>query len=161
MCSFRDLDSAAAAAAARMDSCKFEVEVTEAGVLGAGVLGGDETTLESERREASSLDGELSPSVQVFAGLCKTIIFSESADFAELRQRSELSLGESKKKSVLGGRVHQPRFGGILIKAWKVAPSDELRPPFISLHHLVTINAHESTVDLKWQSKYFCNNMGE
>lgn len=72
MCSLRDLDSAAAAAAARMDSCKFEVELTEVGVLGVGVLGGDATT-ELERDVSScSLDGELS----VVAGLCtcKTII---------------------------------------------------------------------------------------
>lgn len=77
MCSLRDLDSAAAAAAARMDSCKFEVDVTE-----VGVLGGEDTPLERGELDVSSLDGELSRSVA--AGLCKTIIFdlSKRADLA-------------------------------------------------------------------------------
>lgn len=57
MCSLRDLDSAAAAAAARIDSCKFEVEFTE-----AGVLGGEDTALERGELGVSALDGELSRS---------------------------------------------------------------------------------------------------
>lgn len=117
MCSFRDLDSAAAAAAARIDSCKFEVEVTEVGVPGVGVLGGDETTLEIaeiERREVSSLDGELSPSVQVLAGLCKTIIFQrECPGFAitqNLGGQRAVCLSLSRKQKICT-TVHQLRFG--------------------------------------------------
>lgn len=71
MCSLRDLDSAAAAAAARMDSCRLEVEVTEVGVFGAGVLGGE---LAAVVKDASSLEGDLGPQSAPLP--CRTIIIS-------------------------------------------------------------------------------------
>jgi len=59
MCSLRDLDcsAAAAAAAAMMESWK-ETEVTDAGVLGAGVLGEELQTLTLLAQSSSRTNGD-------------------------------------------------------------------------------------------------------
>ena len=77
ICSLRDLDSAAAAAAARIDSWRLEVlEVIDAGVLGAGVLGGEDAI----EREVSSPGGDLGGQPSTAELCCKTIIIANSLE---------------------------------------------------------------------------------